>query len=174
MSGLPPPGRWALGSEAQPRAEALVLAAQQAGRRTGWLAAEAGFLSNLTVLENLRLLYDWQRGEGDGFDAAVGRALAELGLGGPDWLLARPSQLAPAALGRARLLRLLVLRPDLVVLQPASLAEAGAVAAARLIAGLEGACLLLLAEPAPDWPAWPPAVTVDASPAAGPAEDPRP
>lgn len=171
MSALPPPGQWALGRDAAALAEALVARAQQAGLATGWLAAEAGLLSNLTVLENLRLPWDWQGRDGGRFEAAVERALAELGLGTPDWLLARPAQLPPAVLLRARLLRLLVLRPGLVVLHPASLAEAGPALADRFVAGLAGACLLLLAEPAPGWPAWPPA-GADAS--AAPAEDPAP
>lgn len=166
MSALPPPGRWALGADAQAAAEALVAQAQREGLRTGWLAPEAGFLSNLNIIENLRLAYDWLHHDGEHFDASLSRALGELQLGEPEWLGARPSQLGARPLLLARLLRLLLLRPALVVLHPASLAQAGPVLVDQLIAGLGGACLLLLAEPAPDWPAWPPVTGV-----ATPAED---
>lgn len=166
MSVLPPPGRWALGADAQAPAEALVAQAQRAGLRTGWLAPEAGFLSNLNIVENLRLAYDWLNGDGDHFETSLARALGELQLAEPEWLGARPAQLGPRPLQEARLLRLLLLRPALVVLHPASLAQAGPGRVDQLIAGLGGACLLLLAEPAPEWPAWPPVTG-----AATPAED---
>lgn len=166
MTPLPSPGHWALGSDAQAAAEALVQAAQRAGLRTGWLAAEAGFLSNLNIGENLRLLHDWGLGDGEDFEAALARAAAQLDLDAGAWLPERPSQLRGGELLRARLLRLLLLRPDLVVLQPSQLTQAGPLAA-PFIAGLAGARLLLLADPAPDWPAWPPvAVPVTASAAA--------
>lgn len=156
---LPPPGRWALGSDAQAAAEALVLAAQRAGLRTGWLAAEAGFLSNLNIEENLRLMHDWDAGA-ESFAAALARAQAALGIDDAGFLLARPAALSAAQLLRARLLRLVLHRPALVVLAPALLAQAGALAGATL-AALAGARLLLLGEADAEWPAWPPLATVD-------------
>lgn len=157
MSALPPPGRWALGADAQALAEALVAQAQREGLRTGWLSAEAGFLSNLNILENLQLFHDWVSGDGGGFDTALARAAAQLSLDPGEWLHARPGHLRPGPLLRARLLRLLLLQPALVVLHPALLAQAGPALAEPFIAGLTGGRLLLLADATPDWPAWPPA-----------------
>lgn len=165
VSTLPPPGHWALGADTQAHAELLVAQAQREGLRTGWLANEAGFLSNLNIIENLRLLHDWYSDDCAAFEAALEKAVAQLPAPAPDWLQARPSQLGAATLLRARCLRLLLLRPDLVVLHPASLAQAGAVLTDQLIAGLAGTRLLLLAEPAPGWAAWPPACPT------GPDED---
>ena len=156
---LPPPGRWALGPDAQAEAEALVLAAQRAGLRTGWLAAEAGFLSNLNIEENLRLLHDWQPAPGESFEGALARAEAALDLDAADFLHARPAHLRAAVLLRARLLRLALLRPGLVVLAPALLAQANHFAPA-LLEALAGARLLLLGEAAGEWPAWPPVANV--------------
>lgn len=166
MSALPPPGRWALGADAQALAEALVAQAQREGLRTGWLSAEAGFLSNLNILENLQLFHDWVSGDGRGFDTALARASAQLSLDPGEWLHARPGHLRQGALLRARLLRLLLLQPGLVVLHPALLAQAGPALAEPFIAGLAGGRLLLLADPGPDWPAWPPAPNESAEPAA--------
>jgi hypothetical protein len=163
---LPPPGRWALGSDAQAGAEALVLAAQRAGLRTGWLSAEAGFLSNLNIEENLRLLHDWHPATGESFGTALARAQAALGIDPADFLQARPAHLRAGVLLRARLLRLAVLRPGLVVLAPALLAQAGHLGAALLDA-LTGARLLLLGEASGEWPAWTPVATVGNGPAAG-------
>lgn len=162
MSALPPPGPWALGPDAQAATEALVQSAQRAGLRTGWLAPEACFLSNLNIEENLRLLHDWGLGDGAGFDAALARAAAVLAIDPGEWLAERPAHLRASVLLRARLLRLLLLRPDLVVLHPAQLTQAGPLAA-PFIAGLAGARLLLLADASPEWPAWPPASTTTAA-----------
>lgn len=171
VSTLPPPGRWALGADTQAHAELLVAQAQRDGLRTGWLANEAGFLSNLNIIENLRLLHDWYSDDGAAFEAALERAVAQLPAPAPDWLQARPSQLGAATLLHARCLRLLLLRPDLVVLHPACLAQAGGTLADQLIAGLAGARLLLLAEPAPDWPAWPSARPTGPAASCAAAED---
>ncbi|MCC2636386.1 MAG: hypothetical protein K0Q68_105 [Moraxellaceae bacterium] len=157
VSTLPPPGHWALGADTQAHAERLVAQAQREGLRTGWLASEAGFLSNLNIIENLRLLHDWYSDDGAAFEVALSKAVAQLPVPATDWLQARPSQLGAATLLQARCLRLLLLRPDFVVLHPACLAQAGPGLADQLVAGLAGARLLLLAEPMPDWPAWPPA-----------------
>lgn len=156
---LPPPGRWALGPDAQADAEALVLAAQRAGLRTGWLSAEAGFLSNLNIEENLRLLHDWHPAAGETFEAALARAQAALGIDPADFLHARPAHLRAAVLLRARLLRLALLRPGLVVLSPALLAQANHLGTALLDA-LTGARLLLLGEASGEWPAWTPVANV--------------
>lgn len=171
MSSLPPPGRWALGADAQAAAEALVAQAQREGLRTGWLSAEAGFLSNLNILENLQLFHDWVSGDGRGFDTALARASAQLSLDPGEWLHARPGHLRQGPLLRARLLRLLLLQPGLAVLHPALLAQAGPALAEPFIAGLAGARLLLLADATPDWPAWPPSPAGRAPVA--PAEAPR-
>lgn len=157
MSTLPPPGRWAVGVDGQALAEALVTQAQREGLRTGWLSAEAGFLSNLNIQENLHLFLDWVSGDGHEFEAALARASVQLGVDASEWLHARPAHLRAGQLLRARLLRLLLLRPGLVVLQPALLAQAGSTLADPFIAALAGSRLLLLAEPTPEWPAWPPA-----------------
>lgn len=168
MSLVLPAGQWALGTDAQERAEQLVAQAQREGLRTGWLSSQAGFLSNLTLLENLRLAYDWLNSDGSHFESSLHRALEELHLGDPEWLTARPAQLGARPLLQARLVRLLLLQPTLVVLDPASLAKAGPALTDQLITGLGGACLLLLADPTPEWPAWSP----DAgSAAASPAKD---
>lgn len=166
MSPLPPPGRWALGSESQALAEALVQQAQREGLCTAWLAPEAGFLSNLSMLENLRLVHDWPRGDGNHFGHDLGQALACLDLPEPDWLQQRPSQLRGRQLLQAAFLRAVLVEPAVLVLHPDSLAEAGPLAA-QLIAAFAQARLLLLAEPGPDWPAWPqpePAVAAEESP----------
>jgi hypothetical protein len=151
---LPPPGRWALGSEARVLAETLVQLAQHAGLRTAWLAPEAGFLSNLDMQENLRLVHDWQ-GRDAAFEEDLARALQLLGLTAPDWLLQRPVQLRARQLLQAACLRAALVAPALLVLHPDSLAEAGPALAGQLVAAFPDARLLLLAEPAPDWPAWP-------------------
>ncbi|HET8730886.1 MAG TPA: hypothetical protein VFM34_07245 [Moraxellaceae bacterium] len=156
MSLLLPAGRWALGADAQEQAEQLVAQAQHEGLRTGWLSSSAGFLSNLTILENLRLVYDWLSGDGVQFESLLRAVLAELRLGEPEWLTERPARLGTRPLLQARVVRLLLLRPALVVLDPASLAKAGPALADQLIAGLDGACLLLLADSSPEWPAWSP------------------
>jgi ABC-type transport system involved in cytochrome c biogenesis ATPase subunit len=159
---LPPAGHWALGSEGQPLAEVLLLLAQRQGLRTAWLGREAGFLSNLSLLENLRLLFHWRDESEAAFTAGLARALAWLQVDDPDWLRQRPSQLREAQLLRASLLRLHLLQPAVLVLQPAALAQAGSVLADQLVATFAEARLLLLAEPTPDWPAWP---LTDAPPA---------
>ena len=167
MSPLPPPGRWALGSESQVLAEALVLQAQREGLGTAWLAPEAGFLSNLSMLENLRLVHDWSRGDGGRFEADLMEALARLGLSEPDWLQQRPSQVRSRQVLQAAFLRAVLVEPAVLVLHPDSLAEAGPLAT-QLIAAFAQARLLLLAEPGPDWPAWPqpePAVAAEDPPA---------
>lgn len=174
MSALPPPGRWALGADTQAFAEELVAQAQREGLRTGWLAAEAGFLSNLNILENLQLFHDWFSGDGRGFDTALARATLQLSIDPGEWLHARPGHLRQGPLLRARLLRLLLLQPALVVLHPALLAQAGPALAEPFIAGLAGARLLLLADATPDWPAWPPSPAAPGSSQGAPPTGPAP
>jgi hypothetical protein len=168
VSLLPLPGRWALGSESLALAESLVKAAQHEGLRTAWLAPEAGFLSNLDMQENLRLVHDWQGRDSAAFEADFAQALQQLDLPRPDWLLQRPAQLRPRQLLQAACLRAVLVAPELLVLHPASLAEAGPALSTQLVAAFAEARLLLLAEPTPDWPAWPQpasAVVVEEHPA---------
>lgn len=155
MSALPPPGRWALGREAQGLAEPLLLQAQRQGLRTAWLGQEATFLSNLSILENLRLLHEWQGGSAAAFAHSLREAAHCLQLERPEWLHQRPAQLREAQLLEAGLLRTMLVRPEVLVLQPEALQEAGPLLSARLVSAFTEARLLLLAEPSPDWPAWP-------------------
>lgn len=155
MSVLPPSGRWALGAESQALAERLVQAAQQEGRRTAWLAPEAGFLSNLSVLENLRLIHDWLAGSSMDFAADLEQACRLFDLPLADWLQQRPAQLRARQLLEASLLRIALVKPELLVLHPATLAQIGPARTHQLVAAFAEARLLLLAEPALEWPAWP-------------------
>ena len=155
--GLPPPGCWALGAGRQSQAEALLGLARARGLRTAWLGPEAGFVSNLSVVENFRLVHDWHGGGDSGFAQALQAALAALHMPPPEWLHARPAGLTDAQLAGARMLRAVLARPEVVVVHPAALAEAEEGAVAGLLAVLDGVCLLLLAGARANWPAWPPA-----------------
>lgn len=155
MIALPPVGRWALGSEGQPLAEALLELARREGLGTAWFGHEARFLSNLSVLENLRLLFQWRDEREAAFDTALAAALARLSFGAPDWLHLRPAQLRDPQFLRASLLRLHLLMPEVVVVQPALLAQAGPALTDQLVGTFARARLLLLADPAPEWPVWP-------------------
>lgn len=159
---LPPPGRWALGGESQALAEQLLAEARAQGLRTAWLGPEAGFLSNLSLQENLRLFHDWQSEPGRPFEAALQAALAALELSLPAWLLQRPSQLRSGQLLQASYLRVFLLRPAVVVLSPHGAGQGSAALHERLVSGFAEARLLLLAEAAADWPAWPPSEPVAA------------
>lgn len=152
---LPPAGRWAIGADAQAYGEQLLASAQAQGLRTAWLGAEAGFLSNLSVLENLRLLHDWHRGHPDAFARDLLAALDIMELDMPDWLQMRPAQLLDSQLIRARLLRVLLHRADVAVLSPVTLGLAGDALSTRLLAQFDGARIFLLAEAQANWPAWP-------------------
>lgn len=151
---LPPPGRWAIGTDAQHAEQMLALARAQ-GLRTAWLGAEAGFLSNLSVLENLRLMHDWHHGHPEAFALDLLAAMDIMELDMPDWLQMRPSQLLDSQLVRARLLRVLLLRADVAVLSPIALGLAGDAVGTRLLAQFDGARIFLLGEAQPNWPAWP-------------------
>lgn len=152
---LPPPGRWAIGHEARRTGEQLLAQARTQGLRTAWLGAEAGFLSNLSVLENLRLMHDWHAGDPLSFERDLLAALTVMALDIPDWLQMRPSQLLDTQLIRARLLRVLLLRPDAVVLSPVTLGLAGDVLSERLLQCFDEARVFLLDHAQPGWPAWP-------------------
>ena len=152
---LPPPGRWAIGTEAQHDGEQLLAAARARGWRTAWLGADAGFLSNLSVLENLRLVHDWHVSRAQTFEADLLRALDIMALDAPDWLQMRPSQLLDSQLIRARLLRVLLLRPEALVLSPVTLGLAGEAMTERLLAQFDGVRIFLLDQPNANWPAWP-------------------
>jgi hypothetical protein len=155
VTALPPVGCWALGADARALAERLLAEARHQGLRVAWLGAEAGFLSNLSVQENLRMMYDWDLARTGDFSAALLGALTALHISMPAWLQQRPSQLLDSQLHYARLLRVLLLRPEVLVLQPLSLAQADAVLSQPLVSRFTTARLLLLADPVTHWPAWP-------------------
>jgi hypothetical protein len=155
LPDFPPAGRWALGADAKEEAEQLLAAAQAHGLRTAWLGPEAGFLSNLSVLENLRLMHDWHAARARTFDDDLRCALHVMELAAPDWLPQRPSQLLDSQLLCACLLRVLLLRPEVLVLSPVTLALAGEALAGRLLAQLDGVRIFLLDQPQGNWPAWP-------------------
>lgn len=152
---LPPLGRWAIGADAKDYGGSLLESARAHGLRTAWLGAEAGFLSNLSVLENLRLMHDWHAAHAQTFEADLLLALDVMELDSPDWLHLRPSQLLDSQLVRARLLRVLLLRPEAVVLSPVTLGLAGDALSSRLLAQFDGVRIFLLDQPNSNWPAWP-------------------
>lgn len=155
MTPLPPPGRWAIGRDARSMGELLLAMARAQGLRTAWLGAEAGFLSNLSVLENLRLMHDWHAANALSFESDLLAALDIMALDTPDWLQMRPSQLLDTQLTTARFLRVLLLRADAVVLSPAALGLADAAITARLLERLAEARVFLLDQEQAGWPAWP-------------------
>lgn len=152
---LPPQGQWAIGADARTTGEQLLALARTQGLRTAWLGPEAGFLSNLSVLENLRLMHDWHGARSAAFADDLEQALVLMQLQVPDWLMLRPSQLLDSQLVRARVLRVLLLNPDVIVLSPVTLGLAGEVLSAQLVARFAQARLFLLAEAQPNWPAMP-------------------
>ncbi len=166
---LPPPGRWAIGAEAQRYGEQLLAAARAQGWRSAWLGAEAGFLSNLSVLENLRLMHDWHAAHARTFAADLVQALDVMALDAPEWLEMRPSQLLDSQLLQARLLRVLLLRPEALVLNPVTLGLAGEALTNRLLAQFDGMRVFLLDQPNANWPAWPAHDILAPSPGASPA-----
>jgi hypothetical protein len=152
---LPPSGQWAIGSDARTTGEELLALARAQGLRTAWLGPEAGFLSNLSVLENLRLMHDWHGARSAAFADDLEQALAVMQLQVPDWLMSRPSQLLDTQLVRARVLRVLLLGPDAIVLSPVTLGLAGELLSGQLVARFAQARLFLLAEAQANWPALP-------------------
>lgn len=151
---LPPPGRWALGRAGKPLAERLLARAQAQSLRTAWLGPEAGFISNLDMQENLRLMHDWHDADAGAFARHLQSALAILQLAPPAWLPWRPAQLGEAALAQARWLRVLLLRPEVLVLHPALLDAASDVWLDAL--QTEASRFLLLDDASVRWSAWPP------------------
>lgn len=152
---LPACGCWALGTEAQGQAEILLQRAQAQGLRTAWLGAEAGFLSNLSIMENLRLVHDWPLQMAQDFQHDLQQALRQMGEDSPAWLQARPAELLASQQLRAKLLRVLLLRPDVLVVSPHSLAQLGPARETCLLSALAGARILLLDAARSGWPAWP-------------------
>lgn len=152
---LPPPGQWAIGADARAAGEQWLALARAQGLRTAWLGPEAGFLSNLSVLENLRLMHDWHGARSADFADDLQQALTLMQLQVPDWLMQRPAQLLDSQLVRARVLRVLLLNPDVIVLSPVTLGLAGEALSSRLVARFAQARLFLLAEAQPNWPALP-------------------
>lgn len=154
LNALPAAGRWALGTMERDALESWLTAARDSGLRTAWLGTEAGFLSNLSLYENLELFHDWQRRPGP-FAQDVQHALALMALAPVDWLQARPSQLTPTELQNARLLRLVLLAPDLAIIEPADAGRLLELPDAVFTTALTH-CRLLLRGPArADWPALP-------------------
>ncbi len=151
---LPAIGRWALGAGESSLAESMLEVARQQSLTTGWLGPEAGFVSNLDMLENLRLLHDWHVDVAASFDDHLQSALKELLLDKPAWLSLRPSQLVQSQLLQAALLRIRMLRPDVLVLSPVTLAQMGAGQTESLLLYLSRSRLLLLDAPQAGWPAW--------------------
>lgn len=151
---LPSIGRWALGAGESLLAESMLEAARQQSLITAWLGPEAGFISNLDMLENLRLLHDWHGDVAASFDDHLQSALMELGLDKPAWLNLRPSLLVQSQLLQAALLRIRLLRPDVLVLSPVTLAQMGAEQTESLLLYLSNSRLLLLDTPQAGWPAW--------------------
>jgi hypothetical protein len=150
-SVLPPPGRWALGNLPREDAEALLQSARDSGLTTAWLGQEAGFLSNLSLRENLELFHDWQ-GRTEPFADALATALALLGNDDSTWLEARVSQQLSPVLQSARLLRLLMLAPAVAVIEPADAARLLALPAAAFDTVLARSRLLLRGPACAEWP----------------------
>lgn len=153
---LPASGRWAIGSDARQKGEQLLALARAQGLRTAWLGAEAGFLSNLSVLENLRLIHDWHDSHDQEFGPDLQGALDTMALAAADWLPLRPSQLPDSQLILARFLRVLLLRPDALVLSPLALEQAGDILSTHLLERFDKARIFLLDQSRANWPAWPP------------------
>lgn len=156
---LPAPGGWALGREAEAQAEALLLEARRLGLRTAWLGPEAGFVSNLSVLENLRLVHDWHAGEQD-FGTALQAALSAMDWHQPDWLLHRPAQLTEARQRQARLLRVWLMQPGALVVAAGAASDA---VLERLRGEWPHARFFLLDEASANWPPLNPHAILDAS-----------
>lgn len=154
VTTLPAPGQWALGAGAEQRAEALLEQARREGLRTGWLGPEAGFISNLDIQENLRLLHDWWQGDATRFASHLADALAQMSLPAPAWLSLRPAQLADSQLQQARFLRIFLLRPDVLVLNPVVLSQAEPELWAALQRALPESRFMVLSDAVPGWPAW--------------------
>lgn len=155
VTTLPVPGQWALGAGAEQRAEALLEQARREGLRTGWLGPEAGFISNLDIQENLRLLHDWWQGDAAGFASHLEDALARMSLPAPAWLSLRPAQLTDSQLQQARFLRIFLLRPDVLALSPVVLSQAEPTLWEALQRALPESRFILLGDAVPGWPAWP-------------------
>jgi ABC-type lipopolysaccharide export system ATPase subunit len=157
----PSAGQWAIGRDRRV-AEALLQAAQKRGLRTAWLGPEAGFLSNLNVLENLRLIYDWQYSSSPDFADELTRAQTMAGFQNAVWLTQRPAQLSAAQRHQARVLRFFLLKPDVCVLDTADFADTVA-AALRSIESPEPRWLFLLDEAGENWPGLSSPSSMDAS-----------
>lgn len=153
-STLPAPGRWAIGKVPREELETLISAANAGGLHTAWLGPEAGFLSNLSLYENLELLHDWQNRPGP-FSDALRTTMALLELAPPDWLHSRPSQQPRAILQEARLLRLALLAPDIAIIEPADAERLLQLPPAVFSSLLNHSRLLLRGLASPEWPALP-------------------
>lgn len=152
MTTLPVAGRWAIGKIPREDIETFLAMANDNGLRTAWLGPDAGFLSNLSLYENLELFADWQHRSGR-FDHELGKTITLLGLDASAWLHARPSHQPPSILQDARLLRLVLLAPDIAIIEPAD-ADCLLKLPAEAFATILAHSRLLLRGPAtPGWPA---------------------
>lgn len=151
---LPAPGRWAIGKVPREELETLLAAANDGGLRTAWLGPEAGFLSNLSLYENLELFHDWQNRPGP-FSEEIRKTMTLMELAPTDWLHARPSQQPRAVLQDARLLRLILLAPDIAIIEPADADRLLKLPAAVFSSLLSESRLLLRGLASAEWPALP-------------------
>jgi len=154
MNMLPTAGRWALGTIERDELESWLATMRDNGLRTAWLGAEAGFLSNLSLYENLELFHDWQGRPGP-FAQDVQHALALMTLAPAGWLQARPSQLTQTELQDARLLRLVLLAPDIAIIDPSDAGRLLKLPDAVFATALPYSCLLLRGPASVDWPVLP-------------------
>lgn len=148
---LPAPGCWALGKLPRETLEAVLAAASATGLRTAWLGPDAGFLSNLSLYENLELFFEWQQRPGT-FADELQSAMTLMALDDADWLHERPSHQPGHTLQRARLLRLVVLAPDIAIIEPADAEALLSLPTAVFSSRLQHSRLLLRAAAGPGWP----------------------
>lgn len=150
-TALPAPGCWALGKLPRETLEAVLAAASASGLRTAWLGPDAGFLSNLSLYENLELFFEWQQRPGT-FADELQSAMTLLALDDADWLHERPSHQPGHILQHARLLRLVVLAPDIAIIEPVDAEALLGLPAAVFSSRLQHSRLLLRAAACPGWP----------------------
>lgn len=99
-------------------AEQWLQALHGSGRRVAWLPREGGLVSNLSLMENCLLPLQWQeRLNHQELEARVVAGLDLLGLAAEDaaWLHKRPAQATARERQLALYLRVLLLRPEVVI-----------------------------------------------------------
>ena len=150
-TALPTPGRWALGKLPREKLETILATASARGLRTAWLGPDAGFLSNLSLYENLELFAEWQQRPG-AFADELQNAMTLMAIDDADWLHERPAHQPEQILQRARLLRLVVLAPDIAINEPADAEALRSRPSAVFSSRLQHSRLLLRATAGPGWP----------------------